>query len=345
MNRLLSLISSDESILDQRNNEQSTNQQPKKGEDQKSKNSTKHEITYAQHVKETLKHQKKCKPIENTNNITIHNITVQPSTEIKIWENLSIMDLQQVVSSTYEKAIKWKRNLLMLLSEKAGKKYIDECTRLILEWLNDSQLQSIAIKALMIMPSLLLQNCSRNSKAKDHTKSHNRRLKLWKESDFDGFVRDVRFIQSKLIYQNSPTTIELIAKKFNNFMSSGKVDVALRLLLGTESAEILPTSKQTIDLLKEKHPIGASRCDDLLLHVLEELYEEYAYEEISGALIYKFAREIKGAAGPLNLDANGCRCILILSSFVDDSQNLCSAIALMAMKLYLKRYCGNDGSL
>ena len=45
MNRLLSLISSDESILDQRNNEQSTNQQPKKGEDQKRKNSTKHEIT------------------------------------------------------------------------------------------------------------------------------------------------------------------------------------------------------------------------------------------------------------------------------------------------------------
>ena len=52
---------------------------------------------YAQHVKKNFKtfrvliqHQKKCRPSENTNNIPIHNITVQPSTEIKIWGNLSI---------------------------------------------------------------------------------------------------------------------------------------------------------------------------------------------------------------------------------------------------------------
>ena len=36
----------------------------------------------------------------------------------------------------------------MMPSGKAGKEYIDECTRLILEWVSDSQLQSIAIKAL-----------------------------------------------------------------------------------------------------------------------------------------------------------------------------------------------------
>ena len=39
------------------------------------------------------------------------------------------------------------------------------------EWVNDSQLQSISIKAVMIVPSLLLQKCSRNSKTKDHTES------------------------------------------------------------------------------------------------------------------------------------------------------------------------------
>ena len=47
----------------------------------------------------------------------------------------------------------------MLPSGKAAKEYIDECTRLILEWVNDSQPQSIAIKTLMIMPLLLLQKC------------------------------------------------------------------------------------------------------------------------------------------------------------------------------------------
>ena len=72
----------------------------------------------------------------------------------------------------------------------------------------------------MIMPSSLLQKCSRNFKAEDHTESLKKRSKLWKESDYDGLVREVRFIQSKLIYQNNPTSNELMAKKFNNFMLS-----------------------------------------------------------------------------------------------------------------------------
>ena len=50
------------------------------------------------------------------------------------------MDLQQIVSSTYEEAIKWRRNLFTL----------HKCTRVILEWVNDGELQSIAIEALMI---------------------------------------------------------------------------------------------------------------------------------------------------------------------------------------------------
>ena len=80
MNRLFSRISSDESTLDQRNNEHSANQQQKKGEDQKSKDSTKHEITLCATSKRSFKistgliqHQEKCRPNENTNNITIHN--------------------------------------------------------------------------------------------------------------------------------------------------------------------------------------------------------------------------------------------------------------------------------
>ena len=83
-------------------------------------------------------------------------------------------------------------------------------------------------------------------------------------------------------------------------MLSGKLNMSLRLLSDTEIVGILSTSKQTINHLKEKYLVGASRYDDLLLHGLEELYEEHAYEEISGAL----AREIKVAAGPSNLDEN-----------------------------------------
>ena len=103
MNRLFSHISSDESTLHQQNNEQSTKQPPKKGED-----------------------QKKSEPSENTNNIPIIivPIIVQPSTYIKILGSFSIMNLQQVVSSTYEEAIKWKRNWFMLFQERPVNVYI-----------------------------------------------------------------------------------------------------------------------------------------------------------------------------------------------------------------------------
>ena len=101
MSILFSCISPDESTRDQRNNERFTSQQPKKREDQRSKDSTKHETflcaTCKRHFKTSrglIQQQKKCKPSENTNNITNHNITVQPSNEIKIWGNLSIMVLQ-----------------------------------------------------------------------------------------------------------------------------------------------------------------------------------------------------------------------------------------------------------
>ena len=63
------------------------------------------------------------------------------------------MDVQQVVSLTNEKVLKWKRNFFMLPSVKTDKDYIDECTGLLPEWVYDSQLQRIAIIALIIMQS------------------------------------------------------------------------------------------------------------------------------------------------------------------------------------------------
>ena len=66
-------------------------------------------------------HQQKCKLSENTNESPIQNIAVQPSTEINVWGNLSIMDLQQIVSSLYEEAVKWKRECLYCLQERPVK--------------------------------------------------------------------------------------------------------------------------------------------------------------------------------------------------------------------------------
>ena len=66
------------------------------------------------------------------------------------------------------------------------------------------------------MLPLLLQKSFRYFNRKYRTKS------LKKRRQYDRLVREKRFIQFKLVYQNSPTSVVLIAKKFKNFMLTGR---------------------------------------------------------------------------------------------------------------------------
>ena len=61
-----------------------------------------------------------------------------------------------------------EENLFLLLSGKAGKKFIEEVFRLMNEWLLDLPLKDIAFEAIMVMRNLLLQKPSQKSKSKDH---------------------------------------------------------------------------------------------------------------------------------------------------------------------------------
>ena len=49
----------------------------------------------------------------------------------------------------------------------AGKNYND-VARLLKLWINDTPLRNIALKAVHVMPALLLQKPSKSSKSKDH---------------------------------------------------------------------------------------------------------------------------------------------------------------------------------
>ena len=215
--------------------------------------------------------------------------------DTSVWGGLSMDDLNQTVSAIYEECVYWRRNLFLLPSGKAGKQFIEECTRLINIWNNDSPLKPIALKALMIMPSLLLQKVSKNSKARDHSEQLRKRMDLWKSGDFDTLVREVRYIQSKLRSFTNVDTIEQLARKFNDLMLAGKINPALRLLSDSKCSGILPINDETKQLLRDKHPPADEKHDDLLLEGPELRFDEYAYESITRSLIRKIAREVQGA--------------------------------------------------
>jgi len=85
----------------------------------------------------------------------------------------------QSVNAIYDEVVHWKRNLFKIPSGKAGRMFVQELTRLFTAYAENSALESIALKAAMIMPTLLLQKPHQRSKMKDHNTHLERRLKLW----------------------------------------------------------------------------------------------------------------------------------------------------------------------
>ena len=135
----------------------------------------------------------------------------------QVWGLHTIQDLSQIINATYNETTKWRKNLFNIPSGATGKRFVEEMTKLINNWNNKSPLANVALKALFIMPALLLQKPFKTSKSKDHVKSLERRLELWAEGDFDELIRECRVIQERL--QNSTANkIASITKRFSDLM-------------------------------------------------------------------------------------------------------------------------------
>ena len=70
------------------------------------------------------------------------------------------------LNSAYEKIVHWKKNLFILPSGAAGKRYVKEVTRLMKLWIQDTPLKSMSLKAVHVMPVLFLQNQANPQKPK-----------------------------------------------------------------------------------------------------------------------------------------------------------------------------------
>ena len=76
----------------------------------------------------------------------------------------------------YNTVVHWKKSLFLLPSGSTGKGFIEEMARLINSLTFRSEQDTIAMKALMVLPTLLLQKISSTSKSKDNVETLKRRL-------------------------------------------------------------------------------------------------------------------------------------------------------------------------
>ena len=86
--------------------------------------------------------------------------------------------------------------IFLLPTGAAGKGFIEEMTKLENSWTYKSDLETIALKTLMIMPSLILQ---KTSKSKENSETLKGRLSLWKNGQLDQLMFERKTILDRLV--------------------------------------------------------------------------------------------------------------------------------------------------
>ena len=90
------------------------------------------------------------------------------------------------------------KNIFRVPYEKVGKKLILDLSRLFREYANGFMLKAIALKAAMIMPSILLQHPNHQSKLKENLCCLERRLSLSNDGSISELLLESQSIQNHL---------------------------------------------------------------------------------------------------------------------------------------------------
>ena len=80
-------------------------------------------------------------PIEQIPPVVVENEKV-----LYTWGKYRDIEFEENVSFAYEQIVYWKKNLFLLPTGKAGRHFIDEVTRLINAWVEESPLKRISIR-------------------------------------------------------------------------------------------------------------------------------------------------------------------------------------------------------
>ena len=232
----------------------------------------------------------------------------------------------------------YRRNIFNIPSGKAGKDFIKELTFWIKQFNTNSELNAIAIKTYMILPTLILQKSSAKSKTKEHISSIERRLIMWRRGDLDSIMKEIRFIQKRFTSCNKPRPMEEVSKIFAKLVMQGKLTAALKFLDKESTSGVLSISKDVINDLKEKHPDAAPAMEGSLLVGPKEHVPFGIFEVIDEEMIKQAAMKTKGSAGPSGMDVDLYRRILCSKNFNAEGKELREELAKMTRNILSFNY-------
>ena len=228
------------------------------------------------------------------------------------------------VKDAYQEVVRWRPNLFSIPLGAVGKKFVVEVTRLVGAFAEGSALESVALWALTIMPSLLLQQPSSSSSHRQRTDCLQRRLVAWQSGNIQDLLLEGRVLQNDLIRRTrrkrSPAErgggiAQSIFFTFDGTREGEGGTSSFEQSVKRKSAESRrhcirsgkcggPTYKTVLDTLKEKHPEAGAISWDTVLDSEPAPSHPVVFERRTGDTIRHAALHCQGAAGPSGLDAN-----------------------------------------
>ena len=104
----------------------------------------------------------------------------QPSTPAVSWGEIQSGEaVLEILQNAYCEAVHWLPNIFTIPLGAMGKRFVDEVTRLMRGFAEDSALESISFWAVMVMPQLLLQKATEPSSYRQRIKCLECRLNAW----------------------------------------------------------------------------------------------------------------------------------------------------------------------
>ena len=238
----------------------------------------------------------------------------------------------QNINQIYEDMVSWRKNLFSLPTGKAGKYFVGLISEWISHYNKSDTFQSISMKVVMILPNLLLQKPSSKSKASDHTKFLEERLKLWEQGKVMELFKECKMLQKKLL-TGKRKSLDDLNKIFTKLVLEGKPSAALKFLEENAENAVLPSSEAIVNKLKDLHPSPAEILPDALLSGPIETVPAALFASIDEEEVLKAANQTKGSGGPSLFDAKQWRRILGSKKFSKEGKQLREEIALFARKI------------
>ena len=251
------------------------------------------------------------------------------SNNIKWGRHSGEENVRNLITSTYETIIGWKKNTFRLPRGKCGINFIKELTRLINLFVDKTKWERLALPLVHIFVPIMLQLPSPKWKPREHAKYLTSRLEMWSNGDLDSLMAETCEIQKRLKPRKKDNDqSEASRKAFVRLMLLGKVGDAAKKINNDDSIRgVHELSSEIKDILQQKHPKGVDPPEEVLMQTTRVPPQPVIYEEITAEKVYRTAKQMKGSGGPTLIDSDTWKQFLCSKIFGNARVDLCQAVA------------------